>query len=107
MTSVRLYILSIFFGVLQIADGLLTYIGVSRLGSSAEGNPLVRCFIDLFGPFQGILLVKLLGLTAVYIICVRCIRVDDTKWLQNFLISMISFYLIFAIIPWVYVLGRI
>jgi len=107
MTNTRLYILSIFFGLLQIADGVLTYIGVTRLGSSAEGNPLVRYFIQLLGPFLGLFFVKIIGITVMIIIGARCIRAEDRKWLQNFLVSMISFYLIFAIIPWLYVLSGV
>jgi len=107
MTNTRLYILSIFFGLLQIADGVLTYIGVTRLGISAEGNPLVGYFIRLLGPFQGLFFVKTIGIIVIFIIGVRCIRAEDRKWLHNFLVSMIGFYVTFAIIPWVYVLSRV
>lgn len=107
MTNARLHILSIFFGLLQIADGVLTYIGVTHLGISAEGNPLVRFFINLLGPFSGLFFVKAIGLIVIYTICFRCITLEDRNWLQNFLVSMIAFYLIFAIIPWVYVLSGV
>lgn len=106
MTNTKLYILSIFFGLLQLLDGILTYAGVTRFGISAEGNPLVKYFIDVLGPFGGIILVKCIGLVMLYMMSSRCIRYEDKNWLKKFLISMISFYLIFAIIPWLYVLSR-
>ncbi len=37
--------------VLQVLDGLFTYIGVTRLGLAVEGNPIVRWLMGHLGPF--------------------------------------------------------
>jgi uncharacterized membrane protein len=60
-----LYLYSI---VLQILDGILTYIGVTQLGygSKAEGNPIIKYFIDTLGAEFGLIITKCFAIFIIW-----------------------------------------
>lgn len=53
--------------LLQILDGIFTGYGIfnSSLGVDAEGNPLVKYFINCLGVVPGLILVKSFAIAAV------------------------------------------
>ena len=51
--------------LLNVADGVLTAIGVRLFGTQAEGNPFVRSIISEFGPEIGLALVKLAAIACI------------------------------------------
>jgi hypothetical protein len=57
--------LAIFCIVLQVLDGILTALGVNMLGLNAEGNPLVKECMRLFGVVPALTAFKILGIFAV------------------------------------------
>ena len=83
---------------LQICDGILTGYGVTtlNLGTGAEGNPVVKYMMDLFGVFGGLSLVKLL---AIFVIL--GLHKIQTPTSVFFVISTLYF---FVCISWVKIL---
>lgn len=81
--------------LLQAADGICTYIGVSRFGASAEANPLIRYLIILVGPAVALLTVK--SLTLLPILYLTKLRTE------KILIFLVGLY-ISIVIQWLLVL---
>ncbi len=86
------------FLILQVADGLITYVAVAIFGSSAEANPLLRTLIHLAGAGPALLVAKLLACgcgTLLYLVgTIRTLAV------------LTALYLFGAIVPWLHVLSR-
>ena len=57
-------LLIVFFGLLQIADGVVTYLGLS-FANVDEVNPVLGLFMGTFGLGGSITLLKLVGLAFV------------------------------------------
>lgn len=89
--------------LMQVADGLLTAYGVSLFGTAAEGNPLVRSLMDIFGYLPALFIVKA---CAVMIIFYLCKLSSEVIWLTGAMRGMIGLYLLAAIIPWTAILVR-
>lgn len=82
---------------LQVADGVLTGIGVAYLGFEAEGNVMLRLLMEAVGLVPALLLVKSLALFSLFPLLAY---VNEVRWLPVMLKSVILLYAIFAIIPW-------
>ena len=86
----------VLFLVLQVLDGVLTYVGVSTYGVSMEGNPLIAWLMGATGQGPALATAKLaagsfgvaLHLSAVHTVVA----------------VLAGFYLVVAVIPWVVVL---
>lgn len=87
--------------LLQAADGVLTYLGILRFGTIAEGNPILRGLIVEIGAFPALLLVKLIAILAV-IALVSLSR--NVIWIKPALAGISLFYTTLAIIPWTWIL---
>lgn len=83
--------------LLQIADGSLTYVGVHRLGITAEANPIIRYGFSLFGIGATILWVKS-GAMFVPLVLPKIRLAWVVLWLANLLYALI------AVVPWVWLL---
>jgi hypothetical protein len=70
-------VLAIFLAA-QVADGVLTYWGVTTLGIHVEGNDLLAATMRAFGPFPALVSAKLLALA---IMAGLYIGVAVTPWL--------------------------
>lgn len=92
---------SIFFISLQVADGMLTSIGMTRFGVSGEGNPLLRNLMHNYNYDQVLLVVKSI---AVLIILGLTFIARQVPWIKDLIGTLSCVYLFAAIIPWVYVL---
>ena len=81
---------------MQIFDGLLTYWGVTYYGhgSKIEGNPLVKCAIEYFGPILALLIIKGFAILALLALAFY-IKEKLSKVIQIFIsgIYTISFLL--------------
>lgn len=86
------------FIVLQIADGLLTYGAVSVFGSVAEGNPLLRTWMQIAGPGPALLGAKLLA-------C-GCGAILYALGITRTLGLLTALYLVAAIGPWLHIYSR-
>lgn len=85
------------FLLTQVADGTLTYLGVQHYGHG-EANPLLASLIAVHGPAVVLVGAKLMaGLCGTFLYLVKSYRV---------LVAMALFYLIAAVIPWLYLLLR-
>jgi hypothetical protein len=84
--------------LLQITDGCLTYIGVSRLGAPLEANPMIRAGFGVFGVGLTILSVKFGALMVPLALPPDAKRAWKMLWFVNLL------YLTIAVAPWVWVL---
>jgi len=83
--------------LLQVIDGILTGIGISHLGISAEGNLLLRVMMEQLGYIPTLVLVKTL---ALFIIAALCFISMQVSWIAKAMRLMIAIYLGAAIIPW-------
>jgi uncharacterized membrane protein len=86
---------------LQIFDGVLTAIGVSRLGIHFEGNPILRYLMNAHGFEASLFWAKFFCIVAVAFICLFAHR---AQWVKSGLSLAIVIYLFVAVVPWVYTL---
>ena len=93
--------LALFLSILQALDGLLTALGVSRFGTSIEGNPLLRTLMEEFGYVPTLASMKI---AAVGIIGILAILAKEVPWIPTALKGVCGIYLVMAIIPWTYIL---
>ena len=85
------------FTAAQVADGLLTYWGVTTLGIHVEGNGLLAATMHLIGPAQALVSAKLLACVCGYVLY----QTASHKPLA----IMAGLYIGVAIAPWLLVLG--
>jgi hypothetical protein len=84
------------FALVQVGDGLLTYLGISHLGRDIEGNPLIAWYAAVFGAGAA-----LVGAKAFAVLCATVLHVNDrTQTIGALTIA----YLVAAILPWAHVL---
>lgn len=96
---------ALFFGLslicLQLADGLLTFLGIGRYGLSIEGNPILREFMVRFGTIPTLIVLKFAA-TLVIVWLVYSSR--EIPWVKKILGILCCVYIIAAIMPWTYIL---
>jgi hypothetical protein len=85
------------FTIAQLADGVLTYWGVTTLGIHVEGNDLLAATMHAIGPFRALVSAKLLACVCGYILY----RTASHKPLA----IMAGLYIGVAVTPWLLVLG--
>jgi len=98
----EIVVLGIVLGVLQILDGYLTAIGVFHFGTSIEGNPLLRSFMETYGFIPTLVVAKTVALSIIALLCALSSRV---WWLSTAMKGMIAVYLVAAVIPWCFILS--
>lgn len=94
--------LTIIFAITQILDGILTYLGACKFGSSGEGNIVIRSLMDLVGIPMSLIMVKGCALVLVYLFYKQC---SQKLWYSLMSAWLICFYILVAIIPWCVVLN--
>jgi hypothetical protein len=83
-------ILIVFFALLQVADGVVTYLGLGLAGVD-EVNPVLGVLIGLFGLGGSITLLKLAGLAfSAFLFFDR--HKMKSPWITATLASSVSFY---------------
>jgi hypothetical protein len=80
------------FVIAQILDGILTYVGISTFGASAEANPVVAWYVGMFG--AGV------GLTAVKAMAIACAATLHLNARHLILGGLTLLYLGAAVLPW-------
>lgn len=78
------------FGILQIADGIVTYLGLDSFGL-AEANPVLNIVAGLFGVGAAIAVVKLCGLGFITFLFVDRHNMKS-GWITATLASADTFY---------------
>ena len=86
---------------LQVLDGHLTLRGLGR--GFTEGNPLVVRLMELVGPIQGVVVLKLVAIGVLLLIYRHAWRQRSTV---AALAMLAIVYVSFAIVPWAMVLAR-
>lgn len=95
--SSDIVVLGLILAALQVLDGLLTAIGVSHLGTSAEGNMLIRHLMEAWGYGPALIAIKSL---ALMIVALLCFLATSVSWVRFAMKGVIALYLLAAIIPW-------
>lgn len=85
------------FVTVQVLDGVMSYIGVRTFGHWIEANPLVAWYAATLGPG--------LAFTAVKLFAVACGTMLYLMARHRTVAALTLFYLAFAVVPWVHVLG--
>lgn len=83
---------------LQVADGILTGIALSKFGIEAEGNLLLYKLMTNMGWVQGLVIAKLAGIVLISFLCAYA---EKVRWISPALPLVIVFYLFGAVLPWV------
>ena len=99
--SRELIYFALFFVSLQIADGMLTSIGVARFGISGEGNPFLKNLMLEHGPDKALFIVKA---CAIFIIAGLTALAKRAPFVKDIIGTLSCIYLFAAIIPWVYII---
>lgn len=85
----------------QIADGILTGVGVANLGTVAEGNMFIRYLMNQIGLIPALVVCKSLAIAVIGLLCALSTSVN---WLATAFKIIIGIYLTAAILPWTAVL---
>jgi len=97
----RLMFVAFFLILMQIMDGVLTSIGISRFGVSMEGNPFLRSLMANFGHIPTLTIVKLIAVAMVVLLA--CVA-EKLSWGRKAMEVLCGIYLFGAVIPWTYIL---
>ncbi len=89
----------IFFVLLQLADGVLTYAAVQRFGASAEGNPILATWMVITGTTPALIGAKLLACA--------CGGVLYAAGVHRVLAGLSALYLFAAVMPWLKILSQL
>jgi hypothetical protein len=100
--TLNITVLGIVLSLLQILDGVLTAIGISFLGTSAEGNILLRGMMDMIGYIPTLFILKLMAIGVIYFLCSLA---EQVKWIPLAMTALIFVYTTFAVIPWTVIIG--
>lgn len=85
------------FILLQLADGVMTYLAVDMLGPQAEGNPLLVTWMAMLGHGPALLGAKLLA-------C-GCGLILYSLGVNRVLVGLTAFYLFGAVMPWLEIMS--
>ena len=88
----RTHLIWLAFVLIQVLDGILTYQGILRFGSAAEGNPLVSWYAATFGPVVGLAGAKLFAVACGLILYLTA------RYREVAVLTLV--YLAFAVVPW-------
>jgi hypothetical protein len=87
------------FIAVQFLDGVMSYIGVQRIGSQIEANPLLAWYLEIFGPAVAFTGAKLFAIACGAILYFT----DRHRWVA----ALTVVYIVFAVGPWLHVLGTL
>jgi arginine exporter protein ArgO len=83
------------FILAQVADGVLTYLGIRTFGASIEGNPIVAWYVTAFG--AGAALIGAKGLA------VACGAALHLLAMHRTIAALTLVYITAAVLPWTHV----
>ncbi len=85
----------------QIVDGFFTSIGISRYGTEAEANPMLRSLMEQIGHIPALSIIKIAAIVLIVALAFASRRV---AWVNRAMGAMSCVYFFAAIVPWMYVL---
>jgi hypothetical protein len=80
----------VFFGILQVADGVVTFLGL-RAETVDEVNPVLNIFVGLIGLGYSITLIKLAGLAFIAFLFFDRHKMKS-RWITTSLGMAVAFY---------------
>lgn len=80
------------FLVVQLLDGIFTYLGVTIWGPRIEANPIVSSAVSAIGPGAGLVAAKLLAVGLGIVLHLRRVH--------NLVALLTAIYVCAAILPW-------
>ncbi|MGX2040876.1 DUF5658 family protein [Methylocaldum sp. MU1018] len=83
-------LLIIVFGLLQVADGVVTYLGLNSFGLE-EVNPVLNACAELMGLGYSIALIKMAGLAFIALLFLERHKMKS-RWIKATLTSAVAFY---------------
>lgn len=83
------------FILAQVADGLLTYLGIKTFGTSIEANPLVAWYVTAFG--AGVAVIGAKGFA------VACGAALHLLAMHRTIAALTIVYVTAAVLPWAHV----
>ena len=83
-------LLIVLFGLLHIADGVVTYVGLT-FADVAEANPVLNYFAELIGLAYAIPLLKMGGLGFIIFLFMDRHKMKS-RWITATLASSVAFY---------------
>src|SRR5215213_8203576 len=89
----------VFFVLLQLADGVLTYAAVERFGTAAEGNPILATWIMITGAAPALVGAKL--------IACACGGVLYAAGVHRVLAGLAVLYFFAAVMPWLQIFSQL
>jgi Domain of unknown function (DUF5658) len=93
--------LGILLVLLQVLDAVLTFQGLTVLGVSGEGNPLLAGLMETYGVATVLASVKSI---ASLLILALCLVASKIRWVFFALKILSLLYVFAAILPWTYIL---
>lgn len=99
--SKDVYSFVVFLISLQIFDAVLTAMGVDKFGFNSEGNPIFRFLFHNFGLETSLVVVKIVTIFAVLFLGKIARKI---KWIKDLIGFLSCFYLLVAILPWLYLI---
>lgn len=102
--SREVVILGVILISLQIADAILTNMGMKVFGTEMEGNLLLRHIMESYGTVVALIAAKSF---AISVIIGLVYLSNQVKWIPVALKSVIVIYSGFAIAPWAILLNQV
>ena len=99
--AIEIGIVGLLLCAMQIADGIMTGVGVLHYGTSLEGNFFLRSLMQHFGVVTALVAVKFFAMVIIFILCRLSFSV---RWLPSALKVVFALYFFCAIVPWSYIL---
>jgi len=96
--SRNVFVLGALLIACHIADGYLTFVGISNFGVMREANPYIGRLVAEHGVIPGIFLVKTAGIAITLLMMWLS---NSRRWLRPFIVAAIAMYLALAVIPWI------
>lgn len=100
--SKKAFLLGLTLGFCQLADGVLTYLGLALMGVHMEGNSFLRVLMSAYGKAPVLVAAKLLALSCVVLLTISAHR---RRWIRPIIGGLIAVYLGLAVLPWVYLIS--
>jgi hypothetical protein len=89
-------LLFLLFAIVQVADGWLTYVGISHYGPGIEANPIIVWYTSVFGAAA--------ALTGAKVVAVACGAILHLLARHITIAFLTATYIVAAVWPWTQVL---
>ena len=101
--SRKALILGLALVIVQLLDGLLTYLGLSLMGVHMEGNHFLHEVMVLYGATPTIFISKCL---AIIVVVWFTLYAHRRRWVRPLLFFVVLVYLFLAVAPWSYLIAQ-